>query len=243
MGRTSDSSLQAALSCWDTARNQVAVGQRTRAGLSYQKGLNHFVLCANLTRMAQARSTAMPRPADLMPVFHAIGAMGREGIPVMEQANATRPARRDARTTLAASHLADPVEGRPELIKEALAAGAGSRPRLDLNGDGPLSVDVRIAGAAEARLLLATLMVERPDLHRRAGRPWLIGSGGLVSFARERRRFRQAVLPSCAELAPADEMRQLARESVFIYTELCRAVPGYESARDRAKGLLARTRA
>ncbi|WP_028924099.1 hypothetical protein [Pseudonocardia acaciae] len=241
MARTPASSLQSALSCWDTARRQVARGNRVRAGLTYQEGLNYFVLCANLTWRAEARSTTAPRPAGLMPVFHAIGAMGREGVPVMERCGGTRAARRHARTTLAASHLADPTGGRAELINEALAAETGS-PRLDLNGDGPLSVEARIAGAAQARLLLATLMVERPDVPRRPGRPQPVGIRGSVFPGTEIGRFRRAVLPSCMELAADDEMRQLARESVDMYTELCRAVAGHESALDRAKEILARAR-
>ncbi|MBB4908742.1 hypothetical protein [Actinophytocola algeriensis] len=240
---TADGRLRAALACWEVARNQLAAGQPLRAGLTYQDGINHILTCVSLTRLAEERTTASPRPDDLVPVYHAMGAMGREGIPVMEQVNATTPVRFHARMTLAAAHLADPAEGKPELIKDALAADADSSPRPDLNGDGPLSAEARIAGAAEARSLLARLMVERPGLRWEAEPPWLIGSGGPLPFARERKRFRQAVLPSCAGLTPDEEMRQLAQESVLMYTELCQAVPGYESNRDEAKDILAAIRA
>lgn len=240
---TANGRLQAALSSWDVARNQLAMGQRLRAGLTYQDGINHLLTCISLTRTADERTTASSRPDDLMPVYHAMGAMGREAVPVMEQTNATTPVRFHARMTLAAAHLADPVEGRPELIKEALAAEAGSVPRLDLNGDGPLSAETRIAGAAQARLLVARLMVDRPGLRWEADPPWLVGSGGPLSFGRERKRFRQAVLPSCAGMTPDEEMRQLAQESVLMYTELCRAAPGYESDRNRAEEILATIRA
>lgn len=240
---TADGQLRAALACWEVARNQLATGQLLRAGLTYQDGINHILTCVSLTRLAEERTAASPRPDDLMPVYHAMGAMGREGVPVMEQVNATTPVRFHARMTLAAAHLADPAEGRPELIKDTLAADAGTSPRLDLNGDGPLSAEIRIAGAAEARLLLARLMMERPGLRWEAEPPWLVSSGGPLSFTRERKRFRQAVLPSCAGLTPDDEMRQLAQESVLMYTELCQAMPGYESDRNEAKDILAAIRA
>lgn len=236
---TPDGQLRAALACWEVARDQLAAGQLLRAGLTYQDGINHTLTCVSLIRLAEGRMAASPRPDDLMPVYHAMGAMGREGVRVMAQVNATTPVRFHARITLAASHLADPAEGRPELIKDALAADAGTSPRPDLNGDGPLSAEVRIAGAAEARMLLARLMIERPGLPWAAEPPWLVGSGGPLSFTRERKRFRQAVLPSCAGLTPDDEMRQLAKESVLMYTELCQAVPGYESDRDEAEEVLA----
>jgi hypothetical protein len=177
-----------------------------------------------------------------MQVFHAMGAMGREGGAVLEQAGVTRPAAHLARIALAASHLADPVEGNPKLIKETLAAEAGgTQPRLDLNGDGPLSAESRIAGAAEARLLLARLMVERPGLRRREGAPWVIGPGEPVYFEREKAQFERAVLPSCAGLTPDAEMRRLAQESLDMYTKLCGVAPGYESARDQAKEILRRS--
>jgi hypothetical protein len=242
MARNAESSVQAALASWDTAREQVANGRLNRAGMSYQKGLNYFLLCVYLTRVGEARSSQQPRPGDLMPVFHAIGSMGREGVPVMERASATRPARLHGRTTLAASHLADPTGGRPDLVGGALAAEAGSRPRLDLNGDGPLSAAERIAGAAQARLLLATLLTERPELRLRIRQPWVVDLDGPVSFARYRRQFKQAVLPSCAHLTADEEPIQLARESVELYAALGRVVPEYAPAGDEAKSVLARIR-
>lgn len=243
MARNAESSVQAALASWDTAREQVANGHLKRAGLSYQKGLSYFLLCVYLTRVGEARSTPQPRPGDLMPVFHAIGSMGREGVPVMERASATRPARLHVRTTLAASHLADPTGGRPDQVQAALAAEAGSRPRLDLNGDGPLTAAARIAGAAQARLLTATLLTERPQLRLRNRQPWVVERDWPVSFARYRRQFKQAVLPSCAHLTADEEPRQLAQESAELYAELDRVVPEYASAADEAKGVLARIRA
>lgn len=240
---TPDGQLRAALACWEVARNQLETGQLLRAGLTYQDGINYMLTCVSLTRLAGERTAVSPQPDDLMPVYHAMGAMGREGVFVMAQVNATTPVRFHARMTLAAAHLADPAEGRPELIKDALAADAGTSPRVDLNGDGPLSAEVRIAGAADARLLLARLMMERPGLRWEAEPAWVVGSGGPLSFIRERKRFRQAVLPSCAGLTPDEEMRQLAQESVLMYTELCQAVPGYESDRNEAKDILAALRA
>jgi hypothetical protein len=237
--RTANGYLQSALGAWDLARRQLATGQHLRAGLNYQDGVDYLLICANMTREADESSTTMPRPDDLMPVYHAIAAVGREGIPVMEQVRATAAVRFHARITLAAAHLADPTAGRPELIRRALAAEAGSVPRLDLNGDGPLSAETRIAQAAQVRLLVARLMVERPGRRWEAVPPWVVGTGGAVSFAREKSRFRQAVLPSCAGLSLDEETRQLARESALMYRELCREVPGYESDRNQAERLLA----
>jgi hypothetical protein len=231
--------LQSALSRWDLARRQLAMGQHLRAGLNYQDGVDHLLICASMTQEADESETTMPRPDDLMPVYHAMAAVGREGIPVMDRVRATAAVRFHARITLAAAHLADPTAGRPELIRKALAAEAGSVPRLDLNGDGPLSAETRIAQAAQVRLLVARLMVDRPGLRWAAVPPWLVGSGGVVSFAREKSRFRQAVLPSCAGLSLDEETRQLAQESALMYRELCRDVPGYESDRDQAERLLA----
>ena len=242
-GQSANGYVQAALASWDLARSQLSMGQRLRAGLNYQDGIDHLLTCISLTRQADERATALPRPGDLMPVYHAMAAMGREGIPVMEQVKATTPVRFHARMTLAAAHLADPTEGKPERIRETLAAEAGSLPRIDLNGDGPLSAETRIAEAAQARLLVVRLMVDRPGLHWEAVPPWLVGSGGAVSFVREKKRFRQAVLPSCAGLSPEEEVRQLAQESVLMYRELCREVPGYESDRNRAEKILATIRA
>ncbi|WP_454859284.1 hypothetical protein [Promicromonospora soli] len=235
--------LQSALAAWDVAKNQSAMGQPLRAGLTYQDGINHLLSCISLTRLADERTTALPRPDDLVPVYHAMAAMGREGLPVMEEVKATTPVRFHARMTLAAAHLADPTEGKPERIREALAADTGSLPRVGLDGDGPLSAETRIAEAAQARLLVARLMVERPDLRWEAVPPWLVGSGGAVSFAREKKRFRQAVLPSCAGLSPDEEMRKLAQESVLVFRELSREVSGYESERKRAEQVLATIRA
>lgn len=242
-GHSASGHLESALAAWDVARNQSSMGQPLRAGLTYQDGINHLLSCISLTRLADERATALPRPDDLVPVYHAMAAMGREGIPVMDEMKATTAVRFHARMTLAAAHLADPTEGNPERIREALAAEAGSLPRIGPDGDGPLSAETRIAEAAQARLLVARLMVDRPDLRWEAVPPWLIGSGGAVSFAREKKRFRQAVLPSCAGLSPEEEMRQFAQESVLMFRELSRAVPGYESDRNQAEKILATIRA
>lgn len=239
---TANGELQMALSCWDTARSRVSAGQRVRAAHAYAEGARHFLWCVNLTRSAEKNSTALPRPADLMPVFHAMGAMGREAVLVLEQMGAMRPAALLARMALAASHLADPVAGNPELIKKTLAADDAAPAPLDLNGDGPLSAESRIAGAAEARLLLARLMAQRPGLRRRTGPPWLIGSGGTVHFEQEKARFERAVLPSCAGLTPEKEMSRIAKESLGMYTRLCETVPRYETFRDEAAEIVGRIR-
>jgi hypothetical protein len=231
VARTAESALQTARSCWDRARRLAAAQRLVPAGLAYQQGLNHFLVCVNLSRYPNARS----RPVDLGPVFHGLGAMGREGVPVMERAGATDRSRRHARTTLAASHLADPTGGDPGRIAAALATDGP--PRLDVNGDGPLTAEARIAGAAQARLLLATLLRDRPDLRRPLKRPWPVEFGdGRLSLLVERSRFRQAVLPSCVGMTPEQELRQLAGESLRCFERLV----GFDEARDRAAALLAR---
>ena len=90
---------------------------------------------------------------------------------------------------------------------------------------------------------MATLLTERPQLRLRIRQPWVVDLDGRVSFARYRRQFKQAVLPSCAHLTADEEPRQLARESVELYAELSRVVPEYEAAAGEAKGVLARIRA
>lgn len=47
---TANGELQAALSCWDTARDRISAGQRSRAARAYQEGISHFLWCVNLTR-------------------------------------------------------------------------------------------------------------------------------------------------------------------------------------------------
>ncbi|TCC62223.1 hypothetical protein E0H73_16085 [Kribbella pittospori] len=242
MARTADSSLQTGLMRWDTARRQVQEGERRRAALTYHVGVQDVLLSVTLSRTAQASGSGLPGSSDLVALYHALAAMTREGVPLMEQINATKPARRNARTGLAAAHLADPAQGRPEQVAGALAADAESPPVLDLNGDGPLSDEVLIAAAAEARLILATLLADRPDLRLPHRRPWSITTEPARHFAWERRRFRYAMLPSCAGLSPVDEMRQLAQESLLLYTELWRANSRHEPARDRARDLAARIR-
>jgi hypothetical protein len=242
MARTADSSLQTGLARWDAARRQVQEGEHRRAALTYHYGVQDVLLSVTLSRTAQANGTGIPGTAELIALYHVIGAMSREGVPYMERVNATKPARRNARTGLAASHLADPAHGRPEQVAAALARDAQTPPRLDLNGDGPLSADVLIAAAAEARLILATLLADRPDLRRPLRRPWSIATEPARSFLGERRKFRYAMLPSCASMSPEEEMRQLAQESLLVYTELWRADSQYEQARDRARDLVARVR-
>ncbi|MFI6303642.1 hypothetical protein ACIBCH_17350 [Amycolatopsis thailandensis] len=230
--KANDDNLRQALSYWASARDKRAAGHHLRAGLAYQTGINHLLTHVSAARLA----TGAASRDDLVAAYHAIGAMGAEGIPLMEQANASTALRFHGRIVLAAAHLADPTGGRPDLITEALAADSSARP--DLNGDGQLTAATRIAGAAEARLLLARLMAQRPDLRWEAKPAWLVGSGAPEPFTRERARFRQAMLPSCSGLAPAEESVRLATESVLIYSELSRAVPTHATDLSRAEKVL-----
>lgn len=242
MARTADSSLQTGLMRWDAARRQVEEGEPRRAARTYHLAVQDVLFSVTLSRMAQANGKGIPGTSDLVALYHAIAAISREGVPLMEQINATKPSRRNARTGLAASHLADPAQGRPELVAAALAADAESPPRLDLNGDGPLSAEVLIAAAAEARLILATLMADRPDLRRPLRRPWSIATEPARLFPWERQKFRYSMLPSCAQMSPEEEMRQLAQEGLRLYTELWRANSRHEPDRERARDLAARIR-
>lgn len=136
-----------------------------------------------------------------------------------------------ARVALAASHLADPVGGDPAGVGGALSGAPGSLAAFDLIGDGPLTAEVRIAGAADARLTLARLMWRHPDFadKNRKGM-WPVGSDGRDGFLQFRRKYRHGVLPSCVGLGRDAEVRKLAHEGVLLCSALRDAASGHEAA-------------
>ncbi|WP_405779225.1 hypothetical protein [Streptomyces sp. NBC_00859] len=224
MGRA-DERLQAGLSCWEEARNYVRTGRPVQAGLSYQRGVSHLLLYIQLMRWTSVGS------AESIRAFHAVGTAAREAVPVIEGVRTPLHAMNHARVALVASHLADPACGDPELAGAALRGVPGAAAAFDLIGDGPLTAEVRIAGAAEARLTLARLMWRHPgvaDRNRRGA--WPVGSGAREGFLQFRRKYRRGVLPSCVGLDRDAEVRKLAHEGVLLYSALHDATSGHEAA-------------
>jgi hypothetical protein len=220
-----DEQLQAGLSCWEEARRHAETGRRVQAGLTYQRGVNHLLLHIQLVRWTSAEQTASVR------VFHAVGTLAREAVPVIEGARTPFHAMSHARVALAASHLADPAGGDPAGVGAALDDAPGSPAAFDLIGDGPLTAEARIAGAAEARLILARLMWRHPDFADKLRKgAWQVGGGDRDGLRHFRRKYRRGVLPSCVGLDRDAEVRALAHEGVLLYSALRDATSGHEAA-------------
>ncbi|MDT0268457.1 hypothetical protein RM844_19415 [Streptomyces sp. DSM 44915] len=234
MARDSTRHLKEALSAWQQARDLRASGRTIRSGLAYQRGVNALLLYR--TQPARTASEAgRTARADFGPVFHALGALTREGVPVMADARSRRFASLHARTGLAAAHLADPSRGVPEAIGPTLSTTSESLTRIAPGDEAPVPPDERIAGAAASRLLMARLMADYPAVLARERRRWTVVDSEPLTFVRERRRFRAAVLPDCVGLDFRAEVRRLAGDGERIYTELTRALPHYREALERAR--------
>ncbi|RMI43217.1 hypothetical protein [Streptomyces triticirhizae] len=242
MARDITRHLTEALDAWQRARNLREAGRTTRAGMVYQRGINAFLLHRTLLRRAESEAGSAPR-TDLTPVLFALGAVTREGVPVIEAARSRRFATLHARTGLAAAHLADPSRGVPESIGPTLSGPPERLPRVAPGDEAPVPADERIAGAASSRLLMARLMAEYPAVLARERRRWTVTDEEPLPFVRERRRFRGAVLPGCVGLDHRAETRRLAGDGVRIYTELTRVLPVYRPALDRARDDLAAVQA
>ncbi|UED87739.1 hypothetical protein [Streptomyces profundus] len=233
MARDTRRRLEEALDAWRQARELQEAGRTTRAGLAYQRGINAFLLYRNVARRDEEERDVRPR-TDHTPVLYALGAIGREGVPVIEAARSRRFALAHARTTLASAHLADPTGGVPENIGPLLSGATPPLPRLDPADESPVPADERIAGAASSRLLMARLMTTYPRVLAREGGRWPVGLEEPMPFIRERRRFRAAVLPGCQGLGQRAEIRRLAGDGVRGYAELTRVLPRYQVDLDRA---------
>lgn len=234
MARDITHRLTEALDAWQQARDLAEAGRTTRSGLAYQRGVNAFLLYRTLLRRAEIETGRTPR-ADLGAVLFALGALTREGVPVIEAARSRKFATLHARTGLAAAHLADPSRGVPESIGPILSGPPEPVPRVAPGDEAPVPADERIAGAASSRLLMARLMADYPAVLARERRRWPVADEDPLPFVRERRRVRTAVLPGCVGLDHRAETRRLASDGVRIYGELTRAIPRYRVALERAR--------
>ncbi|WP_329033690.1 hypothetical protein OIE71_15060 [Streptomyces sp. NBC_01725] len=220
-----DRYLRKALEFWEQGRRYEDEDRLLLASRSYTRGLGSFLSYVKLART--------PEPA---PAYYAFGALAGEHARLLAGAGA-RGAVDSARMALAASHLADPSRGQVPLIGRAVRDGR----RLPLHqltpgSRGPvLTPETRIAGAADARDLLASLL-GTGTTRRGARELWPIGSGpqlgpGPVGYWKEKQRLTQAVLPSCAGLDEIGERRRLAMEADAIHAELGRVAPGFDAGR------------
>lgn len=208
--------LNHALSTWEVARDRVDAGLPYRAGLTYQKALNHMLL-------GFCQSHGDPA-GERVAILHGMAVIGREGVPVIEL-RSRKYAVIHAHTTLAAAQLADPTGGSPAQIPEALARGESGG--LDLQDGSAIDTDVLIAGAAQSRLLLAELIGRHPQLFRPRENRWPISDLNFGGFGRTRRHFHRAILPSCAGLDRNAEAVRLAEEAAAIYRALSQTLTVY----------------
>lgn len=213
--------LHNALRFWEQGRAAEDAGQLMRAGHLYTRGLGSFLSYVKLApdlRLTEA--------------YYAFGVLGRETARLLARSN-RYTALQHARMALAASHLADPTRGQDELIERAVREGGRPlRQMVPDAGTAALTPEVRIAGAADARDLLAALL-DGGDTPPRARGRWPIGSGprlgpGPVGYWKEKKRFMQAVLPSCEGLDESGERSMLRAEAELIHIELRRVLPEFD---------------
>ncbi|MFJ7998133.1 hypothetical protein ACIQ7D_13450 [Streptomyces sp. NPDC096310] len=213
-------SLRRALGSWEEGRGFEDKGQLVGAAHSYTRGLGSFLTYVKLAPDLQ-----------LAPAYHAFGALGRETARLLGPSNRSA-ALRYARMALAASHLADPTRGRIELIERAVREDPDRRLRLISPGPGaaPLTPEARIAGAADARDLLAALL--GGDTRPGPQELWPIGSGarlgpGPIGYWKERNRFMRATVPGCEDLDERREGAALRSQADAVHRELRRAAPQF----------------
>jgi hypothetical protein len=236
--------LQLGWDSWLEARDLTSCGNHFKGGLTYQLGINRLLLYAFLVQRKETKEkkSARGKPGtalDTISAFHTLGVLGREGTPKIESAGAAQAAILHAHSTLAATHLADPSGGRAERITAVLLGCTHPLPRLDFGDDGPVTAAERVAGAAEARLMMARLMADHAHfLHEKKDR-WLVDGGVAPNYLRHQYRFQRALLPSCVGLDTATEARRLVLESVRAYEELSSLEPCYQADLNRARAVLA----
>ncbi|GAU71032.1 hypothetical protein SSP35_26_00030 [Streptomyces sp. NBRC 110611] len=222
MPRTVDRYVPMALQFWERGRRYEDQGRPVLASRSYTRGLGCFLSYVKLAQDVQ-----------LAPAYYAFGTLGRELARLLAPMHRLS-ALQNARMALAASHLADPTRGQAGLIRRAVRDDRGrgmyqltlDRRRLEL------TPEVRIAGAADARDLLASLLGTGPTRRSAQGR-WPIGSGarlgrGRRAYWQEKKRYMQAVLPSCAGLDERRERARLRQEADAFFAELRRVAPGFD---------------
>ncbi|WP_159393302.1 hypothetical protein [Streptomyces rimosus] len=231
--------LQTALATWRQARTTASSGAPPRrTGVAYHRAVNHLQMYACMLR-------AGPRPREevrdeLSATCHALSVLCRESVPKVAASGAAHYVAVHARTALAAAHLADPVRGDPGRVGAALDGPALER--FDPDGAGDVLPAERIAGAADVRLMLASVIAERPPARGATGTPWRItedADGGFRAAYRDRRRFRRAVLPGCAGLDPQAEALRLGGEAVRLHAALAAGLPGHRTELARAQWQLA----
>jgi hypothetical protein len=170
---------------------------------------------------------------DLTSAHYTLGAVGREAALLAELGDTARWALWYARMALAGSHLADPTGGHPERIAEVLADPEPTV-RWDPTDEGRLSPERRIAGAAEARVLLARLTTKYLD-DAENDRRWPLETGHRMGFLRLRRRLRRAILPEYLGLSIEDEARRLSADGEMAYAALCRSGAYYATPLKKAR--------
>ncbi|GAA3879726.1 hypothetical protein [Streptomyces sedi] len=238
MARDITRHLREGVDAWQRARDLAARGRTARAGLAYQRGANALLLYRTSLRRAEVDG-GRPRGAEGDAALFALGALTREGVPVMAQARAPRFATLHARAGLAAAHLVDPSGGSPEAVAATLAVAPEPLPRLAPEEEPPVGAAERIAGAASSRLLMAGLTADHPAVLARERHRWAVADEDPLSFARERRRFRGALLPGCAGLGLRAEARRLASEGARSHRELSRVLPAHTGELARVERELA----
>jgi hypothetical protein len=224
--------LEKAIDNWRKAREFEATGRLLRASRSYIRGMGRLFTIT-------VHGDAGPH------TYVALGEMSRAAALISngfftdtQDRGLARQATRCARAALAGTHVADPTDGDPARIGGVLADG---NPYLverlladDDDHDEFLTPAQRIAAAAEARVLLAELLLQHRGRLDESDRGWPIGSGGPVRYAKQQHRFLRAMLPNCAGLSIDAEMTRLAEEATLSYAGL-----GESTRRDHAEALLA----
>ncbi|WP_150241600.1 hypothetical protein [Streptomyces albofaciens] len=216
-------SVQSALQFWEQGRRFEDQGRPVLAARRYTRGLGSFLTYVKLARTGQ-----------LAAAYYAFGALGRETARLCATLN-RHSALQNARMALAASHFADPTRGQVELVEREVRAGRDhTLYQLTLGRrDQVLTAEMRIAGAADARDLLASLLGDETATRPSAKGLWPIGSGGdtgrgPIGYWQDKKRYMQAVLPSCAGLDEIRERLRLREEADALFTELRRVAPGFD---------------
>jgi hypothetical protein len=231
MPRSIDRHVWRALLYWERGRKLEDEGSILRAAQCYTRGLGGFLSYVKLSQQS-----------ELVPAYYAFGALARETTRVCTRLTPLL-ARQNARMALATSHLADPTRGDVTLIEQAVREHRDRPLHQFVLGPGKplLTAEMRIAGAAEARDLLASLL-NNPSFNapRKAQGLWPIGSGrtlgkGMFGYWEEKKRYMQAVLPSCAGLDERQERDRLREEADAIFTELLRVSPGFDPGHRRRR--------
>lgn len=225
-----DGNLGKALRFWEQGREYEDAGRLLLASRSYTRGLGSFLSYVKLARTP-----------ELAPAYYAFGSLGRETARLLIEAS-PRDAVRNARMALAASHLADPSGGQLPRIERAVRDDRHPPLyQLTLGSRGPeLTPETRIAGAADARDLLASLLGSDATWHG-ARNLWPIGSGprlgpGPVGYWKEKQRFMQATMPSCAGFDSSGERDRLTAEAAAIHAELHRLAVGFKAGKGPKRG-------